>query len=351
MTHGTGRARWRLALASVLALALLPAPSSAADGAPDTGSALERLGQATAAVPGGANAIALATTVLGLLGGAIDAIDEGPWVPAAHPHALPLNLTPPLPDAAETKSRAYTDGCHALPNVRKARPCSYGDRDSDFDVLLMGDSHAAMWLPALEEIADRRGWQIHLLTKSACPPARISVLFRRKVYAACDAWRRSAFKVAQRIKPDLAIVTSTVGYAIDGVRRRYSKPYLAAWRKGWSDTMRTLGRSAGEVVVLNDGPEWATDPLRCLRRHADDVRACATPRHEAMREDVARTLRRAAEAADATFVDSSELICPEDPCQVVDGRYLVAYDISHLTPVYARLLSERLEAMLTDEGE
>ena len=71
-----------------------------------------------------------------------------------------------------------------------------------------------------------------------------------------------------------------------------------------------------------------------------------------MRSDVARALRRAASDADATFVDSSVAdLCPDDPCPVVDGRYLVAYDISHLTPVYARLLSERLEAMLPVPGE
>jgi hypothetical protein len=65
-----------------------------------------------------------------------------------------------------------------------------------------------------------------------------------------------------------------------------------------------------------------------------------------MRADVARALRRSARDADATFIDTSVLICPNDPCPVVDGRYLVAYDISHLTPVYARHLSGRLEAML-----
>jgi len=218
-------------------------------------------------------------------------------------------------------------------------------------VLLMGDSHGAMWLPAFEAIAARRGWRIYLLTKSACPPARLHVIAAGRVYGACDAWRESAFKVIKRLKPDLAIVTSTSGYYIDGIAKQYSKPYLAAWRKGWADTMRTLGRSAGEVVVFNDTPSGAKDPIACLERHEKDVRKCATPRREALRSDLRRALRQAARDADATFVDPSVLVCPDDPCQVVDGRYLMTYDISHLTPAYSRLLSEQLETMLPIPGE
>jgi hypothetical protein len=351
MTHSTGRTSGLIGLALALVLGVLAAPSSAAQGEAESQAAFGPFERVMASTPGGAALVTLASTVVAMIGGAIDALDDGAWVPAADPHALPVNLVPPLAVAAETRSRAYTDGCHAFPDVRKAKGCSYGDPDSDVTVLIMGDSHGAMWLPAFEEIAARRGWRIHLLTKSACPPARVSVLFRREVYTACDAWRRSAFRVAQRLKPDLAIVTSTVGYAIDGITKRFSKPYLAAWREGWTDTMRTLGRSAGEVVVLNDGPEWTKDPLKCLPRHTDDVRACATPRDVAMRADVAGALRRAARDARATFIDTSVLICPDDPCPVVDGRYLVAYDISHLTPLYARHLSERLESMLPMPGE
>jgi hypothetical protein len=346
MNRDSDRGRWLAALSMALVLALPPAPAGAADEASEQLTPSARLEQAAATLPDATDAIALSSSLLGLLGQAIDAFDDGPWVPAVDPYGLPLNLTPPLPIASEARNRAYTDGCHARQDVRKAKGCTYGDPDADFTVLLMGDSHGAMWLPAFEDIAARRGWRIHLLTKSACPPARITVKNRERAYVACDAWRRSAFKLIERLRPDLAIVTSRVGYDIVGIEKPFSKRYLAAVRRGWADTMRTIGRSAGQVVVLNDGPRWTEDPIECLTEHADDVRACATPRRVAMRSDVTRVVRRAARDAGATFVDPSVLICPDDPCSVVDGRYLVVYDISHLTPVYSRLLSERLEAML-----
>jgi hypothetical protein len=351
MTRTAGRARWLSTLTLALMMVLLPAPSTAADttGAPATAPA--RLAWTTTSVAGDANLLALTSTLLRLLGQAVSSLDDTPWVPADRPHALPLNLTPPLPIADTIRNRAYSDGCHAPKQVRKARACTYGDRASDFKVLLMGDSHGAMWLPAFEAIAARRGWRIYLLTKSACPPALLHVIAGGRVYTDCDAWRTSAFRVIRRLKPDLAVVTSTSGYEIVGIARKYSKPYLAAWRKGWADAMRTIGRSAGEVVVFSDTPSGARPPIACLRKHRTDVRKCATPRVEALRPDLRRGLRQAAGDAEATFVDPSVLVCPDDPCGVVDGRFLKTYDISHLTPAYARLLSARLEAMLPIPGE
>lgn len=335
-----------------LALALSAAPANASEPTQDDQLAAAGIvGKASTATPTGADAVVLPTTLLDLLGEGLGAIDDGPWVDADDPHGLPLNLTPPLPVAKTTRARAYSDDCHAGIRVRKAKGCEYGDTDSQFTVLLMGDSHGAMWLPAFEQIAARRGWRIHLLTKSACPPPRVDNMRKRTVYTDCVAWRENALKVIKGLKPDLAILTSTADYKLADIKQEYSKKYLKTWRKAWQDTIRTIGKSAGHVVVLNDVPKWTEDAVECLTEHADDVRVCATPRDVAVRPDMTRALREAAEATGATFVDPSVLVCPDEVCPVVDGRYLITYDTSHLTPVYASLLSERLEEMLPVEDE
>lgn len=352
MTRDTHRARWRTIVFAALLAAMTAAPVTAAEPATeDARPALTTTIDPTAAQPGGGDAIGMSMTLLGLLGQTLGALDDGPWVPAQNPYGLPLNLIPTLPIANVTKARAYTDDCHVRIRTRKAKGCAYGDTDADFTVLLMGDSHGAMWLPAFEDIAARRGWRIHLLTKSSCPPPAISIKRDGAVYDECDAWRTSALKVIRKLKPDLAILTSTADYKLDGIKTRYSRKYLKAWRTAWEDTIRTIGRSAGEVVVLNDVPKWTEDAVACLTEHADDVRVCATARDKAVRPDMTRTLRQAAKGAGATFVDPSVLVCPDDPCPVVDGRYLITYDTSHLTPVYARLVSPRLEALLPIPAE
>lgn len=337
-------ARPLLRLVLACAIALQAVPASAAEPTTDAQALTTVVDAAT--THGGANAIGLSMTLAGLLGRTLEALDDAPWVSAANPYGLPINLTPPLTIANTTKSDAYADDCHARIKPRKAAGCDYGDVDSEFTVLIMGDSHGAMWLPALQDIAARRGWRIHLLTKSSCPPANISIKREGEVYDACDAWRTSAFKRIRKLKPDLAILTSTADYKLDGIKGRFSKKYLKTWRGAWEDTIATIGGAAGEVVVLNDVPKWSEDSVECLTEHADDVRVCATERDVAVRPDMTRALRQAADEAGATFVDPSVLVCPDDPCPVIAGRYLITYDTSHLTPVFARLVSPQLEALL-----
>lgn len=339
----------RLLLALTVALPAVPA--SAAEPTAQDAQAVMTAVDAAATQAGGANAVGLSMTLAGLLGQTLGALDGTPWVPATNPYGLPINLTPPLTIANTTKSDAYADDCHARIKARKATGCDYGATDSAFTVLLMGDSHGAMWLPAFQDIAARRGWRIHLLTKSSCPPPSVSIKRNGAVYAECDAWRASAIKRIRELKPDLAILTSTADYKLDGIKGRYSKKYLRAWRSAWEDTIKRIGGTAGQVVVLSDVPKWSEDAVACLTEHADDVRVCSTARDVAIPPAMTKALRQAAEAAGATFVDPSVLMCPDDTCPVVDGRYLITYDTSHLTPVYARLVSPQLEAMLPVPGE
>ena len=237
--------------------------------------------------------------------------------------------------------------CHA---VRKATGCDYGVVDSPVTVVILGDSHGAMWLPAMERIAaDKR---------LAHPPAdevRVHArqphrdASRRKPYKQCDAWRKSAFKLIDKLKPDMVMVASTSEYDLKSMpydlsQRATSIPGAPAI----ADTLRRVGRSAGQVVLLNDVPKHTQDPVACLLQHPDDVTACATPRDVAMRPQMVEAYRGAAEDAGATFVDPTPLVCPGDPCPVVDGRYLVVYDDSHLTSVYSRHISAGFEALLPE---
>ena len=294
------------------------------------------------------DALGMAADLVGMLGYALRHVADRPWVSPDDPNAVPLNLIPPLSIATTVKARAYSDGCHAMPRVRKATGCDYGVVDSPKTVVILGDSHGAMWLPAMERIAADRGWRIHLLTKSACTPASLTVLRGGKPYKQCDAWRKSAFRVIDRLQPDMVVVASTSEYDLKTMPYSVSQGYFDTWRAGMADTLRRVGRSASQVVLLNDVPKHTQDPVACLLQHPDDVTACATPRDVAMRPGMVEAYRGAAQDAGATFVDPTPLVCPGDPCPVVDGRNLVVYDDSHLTPAYARRISADFEALLPE---
>ena len=138
------------------------------------------------------------------------------------------------------------------------------------------------------------------------------------------------------------MVASTSEYDLVGLPYSTTQRYFDTWRAGVADTLRKVGKSAGQVVLLNDVPKHTQDPVECLLQHVDDVTACSTPRDVAMRPQMVEAYRGAAADAGATFVDPTPLVCPGDPCPVVDGRYLIVYDNSHLTPIYSRLISDRV---------
>ena len=69
--------------------------------------------------------------------------------------AVPSNLDPPLAHAAAEFRSVFLSGC--LRNVGEVgQPeCATGDTASTTTVALLGDSHATMWTPAFQQIAER----------------------------------------------------------------------------------------------------------------------------------------------------------------------------------------------------
>ena len=72
----------------------------------------------------------------------------------------------------------------------------FGDRNAPATVVLMGDSHAAQWFPALDALGREQHWRLVSLTKSGCPPAEATIWVGTfdRAYTECDAWREAAFK-------------------------------------------------------------------------------------------------------------------------------------------------------------
>ena len=68
----------------------------------------------------------------------------------------------------------YQDGCHVKQEDTVSGPCEYADTSSSTTVVLMGDSHALSWFPAVNRLAIDRGWRLVNLTKSACASADFS---------------------------------------------------------------------------------------------------------------------------------------------------------------------------------
>ncbi len=270
------------------------------------------------------------------------------------PQAAPLIPAVPGPGfvPAITKLRddlpaTYADGCHQRFPDTAVPDCVYGDAQGARTVVLMGDSHAATWFPALEKLASQRGWRLVNLTKHGCPVAVARVWSEqlRRGYRECSQWRTAALARVAQEKPDLVVATSRTDYGVMKGTTRLDGPQSgAALAAAAERTYRKLDSVAGDVLVLRDNPMRPDDPVECLARHLDDPASCTRPLADAV--PVPDTARTAAMAAGVDYLDTTPIFCVDGSCPAVVGGVAVYRDGQHVAATYARTLAPYLSPVL-----
>ena len=250
--------------------------------------------------------------------------------------AVPAALDPPIARARADRPKPYDAGCHAPYAATEPAACAFGTGET---AVLYGDSHAAMWFPALEAA----GLRVVPMTKSACPPAALDVwspVFGRE-YRECAAYRDAVVARVAAERPAVVVIGSARHY--EPVYR--FTVYGPAWVNGLGETVRRLAAAGSRVVVLGPLPRPKGDVPDCLARHLDDARACTRPRAEAVDTAGLAAERAAVEAAGGTYVDVTPWVCVT-VCPVVVGTMLVYRDDNHLTTVYPAWLAPLVTATL-----
>ena len=98
---------------------------------------------------------------------------------------------PTLAEAPGDKPTVFLNGCvRSWREVGQAE-CASGDTASATTVALVGDSHAAMWNPALEPVAEQRHWRLETLGKVTCPLMDLPITspYLGREYTECEQWR------------------------------------------------------------------------------------------------------------------------------------------------------------------
>ena len=276
-------------------------------------------------------------------------IDAARLDAAAATAAVPADLTPALDAARDDVPVVFTDGCNgdlgATPvDEDRIEACTYGDAEGDRTVVLVGDSHAAQWVPALAPLAEAAGTRLGGLTQSACPIADLTVANQLlgRAYTECDDWREDVVAALDELDPDLVLATSTSHY--DATAPGGEAATSDDWTAG---LVRTLGtfRAVAPTVLLGDTPYPAGDVPACLAEHLADATACTLTRGQ-VPFDYARVEADAAASAGTPLVPTVDLACGSRACPVVVGRYLVYRDASHLATPYVERLGPQVAALV-----
>ncbi len=266
---------------------------------------------------------------------------------AAGLRAVPSNLDPPLAEAPADKAAVFVNGCvrswrQVLQGFGQSE-CATGDTASPTTVALIGDSHAAMWNPAFQRLAEQRHWRLETLAKVTCPLQELRIFspYLGREFTECEQWRGQIMARVQAEHPRLVVMSMS---------RRYGADFgFVSYDPAWIDTLgRTVAqlRSTGAtVLVLGPAADPHSSVPTCLSAHLDDAGACAPPRSVAVNSDGIAAEQAATTGAGGRYADLTDLFCTPDRCPMIVGDTLVFRDDNHVTTEYAQLLAPVMGAL------
>ncbi|MHA6204391.1 acyltransferase family protein [Dyella soli] len=236
----------------------------------------------------------------------------------------------------------YAMGCDDWFHSDRVLMCTFGSKDAAHTTVLMGDSIAGQWFPALAGIFDRADWRVIVLTKSSCPMVDEPLFYARigRDYTECSSWRRQALQQVAAIKPDVVVLgtVSTVAF---------TQPQ---WTDGTARVLSSISHAAGRIYILRSTPHLPFDGPNCLASHAGRpkwlgaLQVCDAPAFDDHGQQVFEWLQQAsARFANVRTIDLTDQICPQGRCRAELNGEVVFRDSQHLTASFARSLGPEME--------
>ncbi len=227
--------------------------------------------------------------------------------------------------------------------------CTFGNPQGSMTILVIGDSHAAHWLGAIEPFARTRDARIVFSGVKACPAAPVAVRWDKlpgKRYAACDAWQSGLSDLLAKLRPSLIIAASnddSLDNVIDaGGRVVERQDAIEMWRTGLS---RLAQLAAGHLlVVVMDAPAFREDPIDCLATNGE----CSMGLTDALAPlaEIRRVQREVLVPAGVHLIDGAAIAFPEGIMRAEIDDVVTYRDRQHLTRAFSVGLAERMGAEL-----
>jgi len=235
----------------------------------------------------------------------------------------PTDPTAPLIPSIATRSTDYGQMFECF-DFDKSGPheCSYGSPDASVSIAIVGDSHAAHFIPALIDAANANHWRLTTIVGMSCDGGLSSACgggqqgFNDIVAANYDLVLTSAYRASLSAYPDVV------------------------------EYLTKLHEAGVKLLPIADVPFHPKSTYACIDASDGDpteAAACTTPATAALQE-VPDRIAPIADSLGIDYVDLTDIFCEESACNSVIGNVVVYQDApsSHLTATFSRLLSPRL---------
>ena len=219
--------------------------------------------------------------------------------------------------------------------------CPLGDVDAERKVVVYGDSHAGVWLPALHRMGLQAGFRVVPLIKFGCVPFDVVQRHDGGPYPSCPRFRRWSERKIKGIDPALVILGYRGFWAVDPDP---GETVAESWKEGTRSAVRRLNKHTPRLVVLGDVPSKGLRPVECL--DADAHMGTCTTRVETKVLRANQVTRQATRAAHARYVITQNLVCANGRCPLVVERIVTYRDASHLSKTWTHRITDELRARI-----
>lgn len=216
-------------------------------------------------------------------------------------------------------------------NLEEVRTCHFGVIENpDYTVAVVGGSHAAHWMPALEILAEEMNFQIDLYSHDGCRFTTPDPDFR--ITDVCLAWNENLIEILKQNPPDLVFVPSTLNK-----RDVIPKGFIEQWVELDGYT---------HIFGIRDNPRMKEKVPECLER-VEDASECSVARDEALSK-VPPWENTPGIPDNVYFADLSDSFCDKERCYSVIGNIIVYRDDNHITTEYMKTLAPMLKIPLQE---
>jgi hypothetical protein len=224
-------------------------------------------------------------------------------------------------------------------------PCTLGPPGASHTAVIIGDSVALQWFPAVAKIFHAPDWRLIALTKSACPMVDAPVFYDRihRIYTECAQWREAALRHVASVRPDIVLLGSTYTYDLSPEQ----------WTSGTDRVLKQISAASGHIHILRSTPRLPFDATTCLAPRSQLYHAlasnssCTATAHTPQNDAVYGWLSTAATAyPNVSLIDMTNAVCPHDVCSGERDGIIVFRDSQHLTTQFVASITDVLAHVL-----
>ena len=217
--------------------------------------------------------------------------------------------------------------------------CEYGNQNSPNSLVLVGDSHAGQWLPALIKVSETNDLKVIAAVRSSCYFNNSPPYVPGDVEGACQLWQKQALQFILDQSPTFVVIAglSPFGYEFG----KATLPDYLVMKAGYKSVISQIVNNGSKVIIIKDTPYMEESIPSCVAQNSNEL-DCRKDRKSVLDSHRDLLAEAGAEISGVTVVNLNNNICDDEYCYAVVGGLIVFRDHQHLTKTYAETISGQL---------